>query len=35
VEPRTQLKPGDTGTFVVNVDKLHVFDGETGLAIRN
>ena len=34
VEPKTQLKPGDIGTFVVNVDKLHVFDGETGLAIR-
>jgi multiple sugar transport system ATP-binding protein len=35
VEPKTQLKPGDMGTFVVNVDKLHVFDGETGLAIRS
>jgi multiple sugar transport system ATP-binding protein len=35
VEPKTQLKPGDIGTFVVNVDKLHVFDGETGLAIRS
>jgi multiple sugar transport system ATP-binding protein len=35
VEPKTQLKPGDLGTFVVNVDKLHVFDGETGLAIRS
>jgi multiple sugar transport system ATP-binding protein len=34
VEPKTQLKPGDMGSFVVNVDKLHVFDGETGLAIR-
>jgi multiple sugar transport system ATP-binding protein len=35
VEPKTQLKPGDMGTFVVNVDKLHVFDGDTGLAIRS
>jgi multiple sugar transport system ATP-binding protein len=35
VEPKTQLKPGDIGTFVVNVDKLHVFDGETGLSIRD
>ena len=35
VEPKTQLKPGDIGTFVVNVDKLHVFDGETGLSIRS
>jgi multiple sugar transport system ATP-binding protein len=35
VEPKTQLKPGDMGTFVVNVDKLHVFDGETGLSIRS
>jgi multiple sugar transport system ATP-binding protein len=35
VEPKTQLKPGDMATFVVNVDKLHVFDGETGLAIRS
>jgi multiple sugar transport system ATP-binding protein len=35
VEPKTQLKPGDIGTFVINVDKLHVFDGETGLAIRS
>ncbi len=35
VEPKTTLKPGDIGTFVVNVDKLHVFDGETGLAIRS
>ena len=35
VEPKTQLKPGDMGIFVVNVDKLHVFDGETGLSIRS
>jgi multiple sugar transport system ATP-binding protein len=35
VEPKTHLKPGDMGTFVVNVDKLHVFDGETGLSIRS
>jgi multiple sugar transport system ATP-binding protein len=35
VEPHTTLRPGDTGNFAVNVDKIHLFDAETGLAIRS
>ena len=34
VGPRTTLMPDDLGTFTVAVEKMHLFDGETGLAIR-
>jgi multiple sugar transport system ATP-binding protein len=35
VEPHSKLQVGDNGSFAVNVDKIHLFDGESGLAIRS
>ena len=34
VAPATSLRPGDTATLSVRVDEIHLFDLETGLAIR-
>ena len=34
VHPRTNLHPGDTATLTVDTSQLHLFDLETGLAIR-
>jgi multiple sugar transport system ATP-binding protein len=35
VDPRTPLRPGDTGALRVDVSQLHLFDLATGLAIRD
>ena len=35
VSPRSLLKAGDHAVFVVEVDRLHFFDPDTGLAIWN
>jgi multiple sugar transport system ATP-binding protein len=35
VSPRSLLKAGDRATFSVEVDRLHFFDPDTGLAIWN
>jgi len=34
VDPRTELKPGDTAVLAVQTEHMHVFDLETGLAIQ-
>ncbi len=34
IDTATKLKMGDTGRFVVKLEDLHVFDGETEVAIR-
>ncbi|MGI6107474.1 MAG: ABC transporter ATP-binding protein [Lachnospiraceae bacterium] len=35
VQPRTAARPGDTVTFGLDVDKCHIFDKDTELAIAN
>ena len=35
VEPHSRLQVGDEGSFAVNVEKIHFFDAESGLAIRD
>jgi multiple sugar transport system ATP-binding protein len=35
VPPRTQLQPGDTATLAVDTEGLHLFDLQSGLAIRS
>jgi len=35
VNPRTSARPGDTVTFGLDVDKCHIFDKDTELAIAN
>jgi ABC-type sugar transport system ATPase subunit len=33
VSPRSQLKAGDRAMFVVETEKMHFFDPDSGLAI--
>ncbi len=35
VDPRTTARPGDTVKFVINTEKIHVFDKETQKVITN
>lgn len=35
VEPRTNARTGDTVKFIINTDKIHVFDKETEVTITN
>ncbi len=34
VDPRSAIRPGRQASFVVDIDKLHLFDPDTGNAIR-
>lgn len=35
VNPRTTLRAGDTAAFAIDLEKMHLFDKESGKAIRN
>jgi multiple sugar transport system ATP-binding protein len=34
LDKETKLLPGDSADFIVNLDRIHVFDGETEVAMR-
>jgi multiple sugar transport system ATP-binding protein len=34
LDKETKLRPGDTADFIVNLDRIHIFDGDTELAMR-